>query len=61
MTQDRKARYEAKRIAKAVSFNRDIEADLLAAANALPDFSGWVKQQLRQLASADTVSAMKAE
>lgn len=33
MTDDRKARYESKRIAKAVSFNRDTEADLLAADN----------------------------
>lgn len=61
MTQDRKTRYESKRATKKVSFNVETEADLLAAADALPDFSGWVKQQLRQIASADTVSAMKAE
>lgn len=61
MTDDRKARYESKRVAKAVSFNRDTDADLLAVANALPDFSGWVKQQLRQLADADNVEQFKAE
>lgn len=61
MKQDRKARYEAKRVIKNVSFNSETDAELLAAANALPDFSGWVKQQLRQLADADNVEQVKAE
>lgn len=50
---DRRAKYEARRTVKRVSFNADTEADLLAAANALPDFSGWVKQQLQKQIEAD--------
>ena len=53
MTQDRKTRYESKRLVKKVSFNNDTEADLLAIANSLPDFSGWVKQQLQKQIEAD--------
>lgn len=45
-----KARYEKKRKQKLVSFNTDNphDADLLAHANKLDDFSGWVKEQLNE-------------
>lgn len=42
------ARYEKKRKVKLVSFNEDTEADLLAFANSLPDFSNAVKNWLRE-------------
>lgn len=41
-------KYEGKRKIKPVSFNRDEEKDLLAFADAMTDFSGWVKQMLRE-------------
>lgn len=45
-----KTRYEKKRKQKLVSFNTEnpLEADLLAHANKLDDFSGWVKEQLHE-------------
>lgn len=45
---DRKEKYEKKRVLKPVSFNleNDKEAELLAKANALPNFSEWVKKKL---------------
>lgn len=45
---DRKAKYEQKRMVKPVSFSIDKDADLLAYVASLPDFSNWVKTQLRQ-------------
>lgn len=43
-----KTRYEKKRKQKLVSFNTENphDADLLAHANEMEDFSGWVKGQL---------------
>lgn len=43
-----KTRYEKKRKQKLVSFNTENphDADLLAHANEMKDFSGWVKGQL---------------
>jgi hypothetical protein len=46
---DRRDKYEQKRTVKRVSFNVASEPDLLELANTLPDFSGWVKAQLRIL------------
>lgn len=45
-----KTRYEKKRKQKLVSFNTENshDADLLAHANKLDDFSGWVKEQLNE-------------
>ena len=43
------ARYKARRTNKIVGFNKDTEADLLEAANSMPDFSRWVKNHLRLL------------
>ena len=45
-----KVRYEKKRKQKLVSFNTENphDADLLAHANKLDDFSGWVKEQLNE-------------
>lgn len=37
-----------KRVAKTVVFNREKDAELLAFAQSLPDFSGWVKAQLAE-------------
>lgn len=36
---------------KVVLFNAKTEADLLKLANSLPNFSGWVKEQLRKMAA----------
>ena len=46
----RRERYEKKRKQKLVSFNiaNPHDADLLAHANKLDDFSGWVKEQLNE-------------
>ena len=46
MNNDRRKKYEEKRDIKRVSFNTETEADLLAIANALPNFSTWVKKKL---------------
>lgn len=40
-------KYEGKRKRKFASFNTETEADILKYAENLPDFSGWVKQHLR--------------
>lgn len=42
------ARYRDKRVQKTVAFNAKTESDILAFANTLPDFSGWVKQKLAE-------------
>ena len=41
------ARYRDKRVQKTVAFNATTESDILAFANTLPDFSGWVKAKLK--------------
>lgn len=43
-----KALYEKKRLIKKVSFNTEVDADLLSVVAAIPDFSNWVKDQLRK-------------
>lgn len=48
MSTDYKRKYEAKRLKKTVSFNIETEAELLAFANTIPDFSGWIKQKLKE-------------
>ena len=40
------ALYRKKRVQKTVVFNAETDAELLKIANALPDFSGWVKQKI---------------
>lgn len=45
---DRRKKYEGKRVVKPVSFSVEKDADLLAYVASLPDFSNWVKTQLRQ-------------
>lgn len=41
-------KYEGKRKRKFASFNTETEADILEYADNMNDFSGWVKQQLRE-------------
>lgn len=48
MSTDYKQKYEAKRLKKTVSFNTEKEAELLDFANSIADFSGWVKQKLKE-------------
>lgn len=45
MSDDRKKKYEDKRVIKRVSFNTTTESDLLEFADSI-DFSTWVKQQI---------------
>lgn len=47
-TTNRDQRYEAKRKIKRVSFNLETEKELLAKAESIPDFSGWVKDALKK-------------
>jgi hypothetical protein len=41
--------YEKRRVIKRVSFNIEKEADLLAKAERMDDFSGWVKARLQEV------------
>ncbi len=45
MTDDRKKKYEDKRVIKRVSFNTTTEKELLEFADSI-DFSTWVKQKI---------------
>ncbi|CAM9396137.1 hypothetical protein [Acinetobacter bereziniae] len=45
MSDDRKKKYEDKRVIKRVSFNTTTESHLLEFADSI-DFSTWVKQQI---------------
>lgn len=42
-------KYEAKRIAKRVSFNIETEKDLLEKAEKIQDFSKWVKSKIKEI------------
>lgn len=42
---------KTKRFIKPVSFNREKDADLIAIVDQMDDFSGWVKEQLKNLKS----------
>ena len=46
MTDDRKKKYEDKRVIKRVSFNTTTEKELLAFADSI-DFSTWVKEKIK--------------
>jgi hypothetical protein len=43
-----RAEYEKKRVKLTVSFHPELDAELLAVARSLPNFSGWVKSQLAE-------------
>lgn len=43
------AEYEKKRVKLTVSFHPELDAELLAAARSIPNFSGWVKAQLAEI------------
>lgn len=47
MSDDRKKKYEDKRVIKRVSFNTTTESDLLEFADSI-DFSTWVKQKIKE-------------
>lgn len=42
-------KYEKKRLKRNVSFNIETEKELFEKTKSMPDFSGWVKEKLREL------------
>jgi hypothetical protein len=59
MTDDRKKKYEDKRVIKRVSFNTTTEKELLEFADSI-DFSTWVKEKIKdQLLANDGSTASK--
>ena len=46
--QKARGKYESKRVKININFNTETEADLLQAARDMPQFSAWVKEQLKE-------------